>query len=153
MQRCLLQLLSGKTVVYATHHLEFIEAADLVLVSKRDRFNNHFVFCFQFLENYACFLTFLGKFLIFLKNIFDLQSKNLVLCESSIYELYFQKHKTIYKMVIKYGLSFFAIFHGARSTNPATTLYCTPILLLAGNEEWSYCSIRKVCRINIRFQW
>ena len=35
MQRCLLQLLSSKTVVYATHHLEFIEAADLVLVSTR----------------------------------------------------------------------------------------------------------------------
>ena len=33
MQRCLLQLLSDKTVLYATHHLEFIEAADLVLVS------------------------------------------------------------------------------------------------------------------------
>ncbi|KAA0034219.1 putative ABC transporter C family member 15 [Cucumis melo var. makuwa] len=33
-KRCLLQLLSGKTVVYATHHLEFIEAADLVLVMK-----------------------------------------------------------------------------------------------------------------------
>uniref|UniRef100_A0A9I9D1R7 ABC transmembrane type-1 domain-containing protein n=1 Tax=Cucumis melo TaxID=3656 RepID=A0A9I9D1R7_CUCME len=34
MHRCLLQLLSGKTVVYATRHLEFIEAANLVLVRK-----------------------------------------------------------------------------------------------------------------------
>lgn len=32
-QKCLLQLLSQKTVVYATHQLEFLEAADLVLVS------------------------------------------------------------------------------------------------------------------------
>ncbi|XP_023512595.1 ABC transporter C family member 3-like isoform X2 [Cucurbita pepo subsp. pepo] len=38
-KRCLLQLLSSKTVVYATHHLEFIEAADLVLVMK----NGHIV--------------------------------------------------------------------------------------------------------------
>ncbi|XP_022944933.1 putative ABC transporter C family member 15 [Cucurbita moschata] len=38
-KRCLLQLLSDKTVLYATHHLEFIEAADLVLVMK----NGHVV--------------------------------------------------------------------------------------------------------------
>ncbi|KAH7515548.1 hypothetical protein FEM48_Zijuj10G0038500 [Ziziphus jujuba var. spinosa] len=35
--KCLLQLLSQKTVVYATHQLEFLEAADLVLVMKDGR--------------------------------------------------------------------------------------------------------------------
>ncbi|KAK4265003.1 hypothetical protein QN277_026111 [Acacia crassicarpa] len=33
-KKCLLELLSEKTVVYATHQLEFLEAADLVLVMK-----------------------------------------------------------------------------------------------------------------------
>lgn len=33
MQKCLMELLSEKTVVYATHQLEFLEAADLILVS------------------------------------------------------------------------------------------------------------------------
>ncbi|KAF7839827.1 putative ABC transporter C family member 15 [Senna tora] len=33
-KKCLMQLLSEKTVVYATHQLEFLEAADLVLVMK-----------------------------------------------------------------------------------------------------------------------
>ncbi|KAG6759096.1 hypothetical protein POTOM_035563 [Populus tomentosa] len=32
--KCLMQLLSQKTVIYATHQLEFLEAADLVLVMK-----------------------------------------------------------------------------------------------------------------------
>uniref|UniRef100_A0A803PH73 ABC-type xenobiotic transporter n=1 Tax=Cannabis sativa TaxID=3483 RepID=A0A803PH73_CANSA len=36
-KKCLLQLLSQKTVVYATHQLEFLEAADLVLVMKDGR--------------------------------------------------------------------------------------------------------------------
>ncbi|PON64774.1 ATP-binding cassette containing protein [Parasponia andersonii] len=36
-KQCLLQLLSQKTVVYATHQLEFLEAADLVLVMKDGR--------------------------------------------------------------------------------------------------------------------
>ncbi|CAL8993869.1 unnamed protein product [Prunus brigantina] len=34
LQKCLLQHLSMKTVIYATHQLEFLEAADLVLVIK-----------------------------------------------------------------------------------------------------------------------
>jgi ABC-type bacteriocin/lantibiotic exporter with double-glycine peptidase domain len=33
LQKCLLQHLSQKTVIYATHQLEFLEAADIVLVS------------------------------------------------------------------------------------------------------------------------
>lgn len=33
-KKCLMQLLSQKTVIYATHQLEFLEAADLVLVMK-----------------------------------------------------------------------------------------------------------------------
>ncbi|KAJ6356387.1 hypothetical protein OIU78_004484 [Salix suchowensis] len=33
-KKCLMQLLSKKTVIYATHQLEFLEAADLVLVMK-----------------------------------------------------------------------------------------------------------------------
>ncbi|XP_057748917.1 putative ABC transporter C family member 15 isoform X1 [Arachis stenosperma] len=33
-KKCLMQLLSEKTVVYATHQLEFLEAADLILVMK-----------------------------------------------------------------------------------------------------------------------
>ncbi|OIW00626.1 hypothetical protein TanjilG_09107 [Lupinus angustifolius] len=33
-KKCLMQLLSEKTVVYATHQLEFLEAADIVLVMK-----------------------------------------------------------------------------------------------------------------------
>ncbi|KAJ6769216.1 ATP-BINDING CASSETTE SUB-FAMILY C [Salix koriyanagi] len=33
-KKCLLQLLSQKTVIYATHQLEFLDAADLVLVMK-----------------------------------------------------------------------------------------------------------------------
>ncbi|KAM7488723.1 hypothetical protein LguiB_026207 [Lonicera macranthoides] len=32
--KCLMQLLCGKTVVYATHQLEFLDASDLVLVMK-----------------------------------------------------------------------------------------------------------------------
>ncbi|XLR07617.1 hypothetical protein HN51_062541, partial [Arachis hypogaea] len=34
IQKCLMQLLFEKTVVYATHQLEFLEAADLILVMK-----------------------------------------------------------------------------------------------------------------------
>lgn len=33
MQKCLMQLLHNKTVVYVTHQLEFLDASDLVLVS------------------------------------------------------------------------------------------------------------------------
>lgn len=33
VQECLMKLLYDKTVVYATHQLEFLEAADLILVS------------------------------------------------------------------------------------------------------------------------
>lgn len=33
LQKCLLGLLSQKTVIYATHQLEFLDGADLVLVS------------------------------------------------------------------------------------------------------------------------
>lgn len=33
MQECLMRLLSSKTVIYVTHQLEFLNAADLVLVN------------------------------------------------------------------------------------------------------------------------
>jgi len=33
VQKCLMKLLYDKTVVYATHQLEFLESADLILVS------------------------------------------------------------------------------------------------------------------------
>lgn len=33
MQKCLIQLLHDKTVVYVTHQLEFLDSSDLVLVS------------------------------------------------------------------------------------------------------------------------
>lgn len=36
-QKCMMQLLSQKTVVYVTHQLEFLDAADLVLVMKDGR--------------------------------------------------------------------------------------------------------------------
>lgn len=35
LQKCLMELLCGKTVVYATHQLEFLDASDLVLVSSQ----------------------------------------------------------------------------------------------------------------------
>ncbi|KAL0336015.1 UNVERIFIED_CONTAM: ABC transporter C family member 3 [Sesamum radiatum] len=37
MQKCLMQLLRNKTVVYVTHQLEFLDASDLVLVMKGGR--------------------------------------------------------------------------------------------------------------------
>lgn len=33
VQECLMRLLSSKTVIYVTHQLEFIDAADLILVN------------------------------------------------------------------------------------------------------------------------
>ncbi|PKA62322.1 ABC transporter C family member 3 [Apostasia shenzhenica] len=36
-KECLMQLLSSKTIIYATHQLEFLDAADLILVMKNGR--------------------------------------------------------------------------------------------------------------------
>lgn len=33
VQECLMRMLSSKTVIYVTHQLEFLAAADLILVS------------------------------------------------------------------------------------------------------------------------
>jgi hypothetical protein len=41
LQNCLMQLLSNKTVVYATHQVEFLDAADIVLVSYWNYFIVH----------------------------------------------------------------------------------------------------------------
>lgn len=35
LQKCLMGLLSQKTVIYTTHQLEFLDAADLVVVSRK----------------------------------------------------------------------------------------------------------------------
>lgn len=36
-QNCILGALSGKTVIYVTHQVEFLSAADLILVSSNRR--------------------------------------------------------------------------------------------------------------------
>jgi ABC-type transport system involved in cytochrome bd biosynthesis fused ATPase/permease subunit len=41
LQNCLMQLLSQKTVVFATHQVEFLDAADIVLVSYWNYFIVH----------------------------------------------------------------------------------------------------------------
>jgi ABC-type bacteriocin/lantibiotic exporter with double-glycine peptidase domain len=34
LQECLLEFLASKTVIYVTHHVEFLPSADLILVSQ-----------------------------------------------------------------------------------------------------------------------
>ena len=56
MQECLLKLLCDKTVVYATHQMEFLEASDVILVSYTDNFS--VIVEINFITPSMCFISF-----------------------------------------------------------------------------------------------
>ena len=44
-QECLLGILREKTVLYVTHQVEFLPAADVILVNYKKLIANFFLFC------------------------------------------------------------------------------------------------------------